>query len=95
MNKATVREVRSSYQPSHSCRFCGKSDGEDEQGLQLIQYGVRHHAHPDCLLKAKGADAFTLLHDWQLEQFPALAANRAGLLEVLMDKIRSRRERTK
>jgi hypothetical protein len=69
------------------CRFCGNSDREDEYGLELIKYGVRHHAHPDCLLNAKGAQAFEILHQWQLEQFPALAAHRAGLLAVLRQKL--------
>ena len=69
------------------CRFCGNSDREDEYGLELIKYGVRHHAHPDCLLNAKGAQAFEILHQWQLEQFPALAAHRAGLLGVLREKL--------
>jgi hypothetical protein len=77
-----------------TCRFCGKDDREDEHGLKLIKYGVRHYAHPDCALKAKGAGFWTLLHDWQLESFPALAAARAGLFESLREAIRGRKERT-
>lgn len=61
-----------------SCRFCRATDG-----LPLVHYSVRHYAHPDCLLKAKGAAAFDLLHDWQILNFPALAARRAGLLSDL------------
>jgi len=76
------------------CRFCGKYAREDEHGLDLIHYSTRHYAHPDCLLKAKGADTWALLHDWQLDQFPALAANRAGLYDSLCEAIRSRKERT-
>lgn len=76
------------------CRFCKKYDREDLYRLDLIHYGVRHYAHPDCLLKAKGAGAWTLLHDWQLEQFPALAANRAGLFDSLGEAIRGRKEHT-
>lgn len=75
------------------CRFCRKDAGEDEHGLDLIHYAVRHYAHPDCLLRAKGAGTWALLHDWQLDQFPALAANRAGLFESLVEASRSRKER--
>lgn len=77
------------------CRFCGKYAGEDKHHLDLIHYGVRHYAHPDCLLKAKGPDAWTLLHDWQLDQFPALAANRAGLYDSLTMAIDGRRQPTR
>jgi hypothetical protein len=79
---------------SRTCRFC-KQDGEDQHGLEPMKYGVRHHAHPDCLLKAKGADTWALLHDWQVEQFPALAANRAGLYDSLCEAIRGRRHPTR
>jgi len=75
-----------------TCRFCRKDAGEDDQGMDLIHYSVRHYAHPDCLLKAKGADAWKLLHDWQLDAFPALAAGRAGLYDSLCEAIRSRRD---
>lgn len=76
------------------CRFCGKRDREDAHRLALIHYSVRHYAHPDCLLKAKGADAFPMLHDWQLDQFPVLAADRHRLMELLIEQCRSRKERT-
>ena len=71
------------------CRFCGKYAQEDDHQLDLIQYGVRHHAHPDCLLKAKGAATFDLLQPWQVKKFPALAAERAGLYELLKEKVKS------
>jgi protein-disulfide isomerase-like protein with CxxC motif len=64
-----------------TCRFCRS---HDDDLYQLIHYSVRHYAHPDCLLKAKGAAAFDLLHDWQIRSFPALAASRAGLLDELI-----------
>lgn len=76
----------------HTCRFCHSSD--DLHGLEPIHYSTRHWAHPDCLLKAKGSDTWALLHDWQIEQFPALAAHRHGLYESLGEAYRSRRERT-
>jgi hypothetical protein len=78
-----------------SCRFCKKDAREDEHGLDLIHYSVRHYAHPDCLLKSKGADAWTLLHDWQLDNFPALAANRHGLYDSLTMAIEGRRQPTR
>jgi hypothetical protein len=74
-----------------TCRFCG-SCNRDEHGLKPIKYGVRHSAHPDCLLAAKGADTWTLFHEWQLEKFPALAAHRAGLYESLEVAIQNRRQ---
>ena len=74
-----------------TCRFCKSSD--DFHGLEPMQYGVRHYAHPDCLLVAKDARAWLLLHDWQLEQFPAMAAVRTGLFDSLGEAIRTRRER--
>ncbi len=76
------------------CRFCGLGGGEDAHGLALIKYGVRHYAHPDCLLAAKGLETWSLLHDWQLDNFPYFAARRAGLARSLVEAIRSRKERT-
>ena len=73
------------------CRFCRQSD--DDHGLDLIKYGVRHYAHPDCLLAQRGANAWTVLHDWQLDNFPVLAASRHGLFDSLADAIRGRNER--
>jgi hypothetical protein len=73
----------------NTCRFCKAYD--DAHGLALIKYGVRHYAHPDCLLTAKGSGAWMVLHDWQLDEFPYFAAKRAGLAESLMEAIRSRK----
>jgi hypothetical protein len=81
--------MTTSEERTGTCRFCG-SDERDEHGLAPIKYGVRHSAHPDCLLKAKGTDTWTLFHDWQLDQFPALAAHRAGLYESLSVAIENR-----
>lgn len=77
------------------CRFCEKYDHEDKYGLALIRYGVRHYAHPDCLLNAKGARAFEKLDDSQIKQFPALAAHRAGVLDVLREELRKVEELAK
>lgn len=63
----------------NTCRFCSKGDKEDAHKLDLIKYGVRHYAHPDCLLAAKREGAWILLHDWQLDQLPYFAIVRAGL----------------
>ena len=79
----------------NTCRFCGKGNGEDEHGLDLIKYGVRHYAHPDCLLTAKGAEAWRVLHDWQLEAFPYFAALRADLVESLRYAIEGRKSPTR
>lgn len=71
----------------HTCRFC-KQWQQDEHGLKpSVRYSTRHYAHPDCLLKAKGAAAWALLKDWPLANFPALAAHRAGLLDSLHDAL--------
>ena len=77
----------------NTCRFCHQF-GKDRFGLNLLQYGVRHYAHPDCLLRAKGCDAWTLLPDWRLETFPYFAAKRAGLDVTLEEAIRGRKEHT-
>ena len=69
-----------------TCRFCEQSDKTDK----LIHYSTRHYAHPDCLLKAKGEETWSLLHDWQLKQFPGLAAARAGLFDSLLNAIKAR-----
>ena len=51
-----------------TCRFCRERD----PGANVIKYGLRHYAHPQCLLDAKGgALGFVpLLHLWQLDQLP-------------------------
>jgi hypothetical protein len=69
-----------------TCRLCKQSDKTNK----LIHYSTRHYAHPDCLLKEKGEETWQLLHDWQLKQFPALAASRAGLFDSLMAAIKAR-----
>ena len=56
------------------CRFCHEEPGR----FDLIQYGVRHYAHPDCGLRALGTAFFDRLSDWQVEQFPYFAAREAG-----------------
>lgn len=65
----------------NTCRFCKKD--EDEGNFPLIKYGVRHYAHADCGLKAKGAEFFDNLTDWQCTQFPYIAAKKAGVANVL------------
>lgn len=73
----------------NTCRFC-KDWHEGKYGL--VKYGVRHYAHADCGLKAKGSAFFDLLSDWQLNQFPYFAAKDCGLDASLVEKIRSRNE---
>lgn len=64
------------FEPLNICRFCKKYG--DEGNYKLVKYGVRHYAHADCGLKAKGVAFFDSLTDWQCTQFPALAAHDAG-----------------
>lgn len=60
----------------NTCRFC-KND-ESPGRFHLVKYGVRHYAHADCGLKAKGVAFFDSLTDWQCTQFPVIAASEAG-----------------
>ena len=69
----------------NTCRLCGNT----EYVRPLIKYGVRHYAHADCALQKWGAAFFDRLKDWQLGQFPALTANKYGLLPALVEKSRS------
>lgn len=58
----------------NSCRFC------DHPGQNLVKYGRRHYAHPDCYLEAgKSLDD---LHAWQVRQFPYRVLKERGLLAV-------------
>jgi len=70
-----------------TCRFCHLTDypGESPSKFKLIKYGVRHYAHPDCALEKLGAKFFDRLTDWQLQTFPALAAQ--GFLAELLARI--------
>jgi hypothetical protein len=63
---------------SGQCRFCRDYDGEGHG--TLLKYGVRHYAHVECGLKAKGAAFFEHFTDWQLSHaFPYLAVIKFGL----------------
>lgn len=75
-----------------TCRFCG---GYEDQGSKypLIKYSVRHYAHADCGLKAKGVAFFDLLHDWQIEQFPYFAARDLGLSGDLVERVQKIEQR--
>lgn len=66
----------------HACRLCRVMDGKTK-----TRYGKRHWAHPVCALQKWGAAFFDRLSLWQLEQFPAIVANRFGVLDVLIRKI--------
>lgn len=75
-----------------ACRFCHSSE-RDQHGLDVsIKYGVRHYAHPDCYLAAKGGQGLLELHDWQLRNFPYFAAKRAGVDYLLADLVNNARE---
>lgn len=75
-----------------TCRFCGKCNYDDSR-FELIKYGVRHYAHPDCALAKLGAAFFDRLSLWQLNQFPYKAAQEEGLLPDLQKLIDDKRER--
>ncbi len=72
-----------------TCRFCHKANFEENK-YGMIGYGPRHHAHADCLLKAKGAAIFEKLALWQLESFPYFAAKDAGFENELRAEIAKR-----
>ncbi len=58
----------------NTCRFCKQSD-TPRGYFPMIQYSVRHYAHANCGLAAKGVAFFANLTDWQCyAQFPYKAA---------------------
>lgn len=57
------------------CRFCRETAPHGD----LVQYGVRHWAHPVCLFRNKGIGAIEALHTWQLRRLPVIAMIRAGV----------------
>ncbi len=69
-----------------TCHFCNDRNRKQT----LINYDVRHYAHPDCLLKHKGAVAFAHLSLRQLERFPAAVASQFALLEELQKCIKEK-----
>ena len=74
-----------------SCRLCGSGEEAETDKGSLVRYGVRHSAHAACGLAKWGSGFFGRLSLWPLEQFPALFAHRAGLLEALKHEIEQRR----
>lgn len=64
-----------------ACRLCDVYTG------QLIKYGVRHYAHPECGLKKWGAAFFDRLTPWQLSRFPVIPAKEAGLYDELARRV--------
>lgn len=63
-----------------SCRFCHDAPLKPGEARRapLVKYGVRHYAHADCGLKAKGIAFLESLTDWQCTVFPEMAAMAAG-----------------
>ncbi len=66
-----------------TCRVCKDRVSADE----LIKYGVRHYAHPECGLKRDGPAFFDCLKEWQLRNFPYMAAVRCGLSQELKRRV--------
>ncbi len=62
------------HDPLHTCRFC---KGWKDQNM--VQYGVRHHAHHKCYLDA--GKKLSDLHAWQVGEFPHRLLKERGLLE--------------
>lgn len=59
--------------PLATCRFCHKWEGTK------VKYGVRHHAHPQCLLDKKGKEAILALPAWKLNNLPWIFIRDNGL----------------
>lgn len=60
------------------CRFCKGDEGT------LLKYSVRHYAHAQCGLEARGGAFLDNFTDWQLAcQFPYLVAKRFGVEGIL------------
>lgn len=79
---------KNAWTPSYNtCRVCKEFTSDS-----LIKYGVRHYAHAECGLKKWGASFFDRLHHWQLQNFPAIPAIRAGLEDELVRRINATRE---
>lgn len=80
-----------------TCRFCKESDHGGTE--TMVKYGVRHHAHYRCYLKAE--KLLSKLHDWQIVLFPytvlqdfnQLAAGQAAYDRIQEDR-RVRRSAT-
>ena len=70
-----------------TCRLCGGDELAERSNGPLVQYGVRHYAHAKSALDRWGAEFFKRLALWPLQQFPAVFAQRAGLLEALAREI--------
>ena len=68
---------------NNACRVCKMSDGAS----RMIKYSVRHYAHPKCALERWGAKFFDRLTPWQLSQFPAPIAAKAGLFDELKRRV--------
>lgn len=69
-----------------TCRFCKLA----EDSSNLLKYGVRHYAHPNCLIAHRGPAIFQTLPLYPLQK-PELrrAAIAAGCLAELEAAIRA------
>ena len=79
--------------PFGACRFCKEMDWIRKDGItRLWSYGVRHRAHAECGLKAKGVAFLDLIPAWQLGEFPAPVAAKFGLLEEVIRRLEALQE---
>ncbi len=64
----------------NTCRVCKQQCAT----MDLVKYGVRHYAHPDCAMQKWGAAFFDRLTPWQAaHKFPYFAAQKAGFADAL------------
>lgn len=69
-------------EPARTCRFCKKMKEHADDGF--VKYSVRHHAHYECYLRAKGADGLKALPAWKVGQFPFLLLKQFDLVNVAL-----------
>lgn len=76
------------------CAFCKQTEITYRDGVyRLFHYSTRRYAHPGCLLKAKGIKGLRELPLHLLKKFPALEAERHGVLSMLLELISKEEER--
>jgi hypothetical protein len=75
-----------------TCAFRKACPYKEADREPWVKYETRRYAHARCLLREKGEAAFDLLSLNELENFPALVADSAGLLALLGQKLTERKK---
>lgn len=67
-----------------TCRFCKKHEYTDDDWTpdNMVKYEVRHYAHHECFLKAKGEAGLRALPAWNVGKFPYKLLEKYGLSAV-------------